>query len=158
MFIGAEARLDVGFSAAQARLANLVRNGLLRQASDDAYQELATGLAWVGPLGAMPGMSKLVAAQFSDLAIREDSATGAMRWEATGPGGVLFPALDADIKLTAAGEHSTVLAVLGGFRPPLGSLGAGLDRAILHRVAAATVRAFLKRIADAIAHPPASVA
>ena len=50
MFVGTEVRLGVSFNAAQARLVNLVRGGLLRRASDDAYRELGTGLARVGPL------------------------------------------------------------------------------------------------------------
>lgn len=107
MFIGAEIRLEVGFGAAQARMANLARGGLLRRASDEAYHELGTGLARVGPLGSAPGMSGLVEVRFSDIAIHEDSATWAVRWEAAGRGGALFPALDADIKLTPAGEDVT---------------------------------------------------
>lgn len=156
MFVGAEVRLDIGFDAAQARLANLARGGLLRRASDSAYRELGTGLARVGPLGAVPGMSRLVTARFSDLAVREDSAVGAMRWEVTGPGGTLFPALDADIKLTLAGLDVTVLAVSGTYRPPLGGLGAGLDRAVLHRVAEATIRAFTEHIGAVIVTPAAA--
>ena len=113
VFLGAEIRLDVGFNAAQARLANLARGGLLRRASHDAYDELGTGLARIGPLGAAPGMSRLVAVRFSDMAIHEDFAIEAMRWEAIGPGGCLFPALDADIKLTPAGEDATMLTVAG---------------------------------------------
>ena len=37
MFMGAEVRLGLGFNAAQARLVNLARGGLLHHASDDAY-------------------------------------------------------------------------------------------------------------------------
>ncbi len=54
MFLGAEIRLDVGFNAAQARLANLARGGLLQRASHHAYDELGTGLARVGPLVVVP--------------------------------------------------------------------------------------------------------
>jgi hypothetical protein len=156
MFIAAEVRLDLGFDAAQARLANLARGGLLQRASDAAYHELGTGLARVGPLGAAPGMSRLVRVQFTDMAVHEDFAVVAMRWEATGPAGTLFPALDADIKLTSAGQDVTVLAVSGSYRPPLGSLGASLDRAILHRVAQATIQSFTHHIGTAIVRPAAA--
>ena len=54
--------------------------------------------------------------------------------------------LDADLRLAALGE-GTVLTMAGTYRPPLGSLGEALDRAILHRVAAATVRSFLAQVA-----------
>jgi hypothetical protein len=156
MFLGDQVLLSVGFGAAQARLANLARGGLLHRASDAAYGDLGSGLARVGPLSAASGMSKLVAVRFSDMAVHEDFAVAAMRWEATGPGGALFPALDADIKLTRAGDDATVLAVCGVYRPPLGALGAGLDRVVLHRLAQATIRTFTHRIGDAITNPAAS--
>jgi hypothetical protein len=50
-----------------------------------------------------------------------------------------------------------VLRLDGAYRPPLGSTGDGLDRAVLHRVATATVQDFLGRIAEAIADPAAAV-
>ncbi len=153
MFIGAEVRLGLAYNAAQVRLANLARGRLLRRASYDAYRELGSGLARIGPLGAAPAMSKLVVVRFRDVAVHEDFAVGVMRWEATGPGGALFPALDADIKLTQAAEDATLLAVSGVYRPPLGGLGAGLDRVALHRVAQATIRTFTHRIGTAITDP-----
>ena len=156
MIIAAEVRLDIGFNAAQARLTNLARSGLLRRASDDAYRDLGTGLARVGPLGAAPGLSRLVTVRFNNMTVGEGVAVGAMRWEAAGPGGTLFPTLDADIKLTAAGPDLTVLAVSGSYRPPLGSLGAGLDRTLLRRVAQATIQAFTQRVGTAIVRPAAS--
>ena len=61
------------------------------------------GLVLVGPLGAAAGMSKLVEVHFLEVATRGESAVLAPRWEATGPGSRLFPALDADIWLTPAG-------------------------------------------------------
>ena len=57
-----------------------------------------------------------------------------------GPGSRLFPVLDADLTLTPAAEHAALLTLAGTYRPPLGSLGAGPDRLLLHRVAEATVR------------------
>lgn len=156
MFIGAEVRLDIGFSAAQARLASLARGGLLRHASGDAYRDLGTGLVRVGPLGAAPGVSRLVTVRLGDLAVHADFAVAAMRWEAAGPTGTLFPALDADIRLTPAGPDVTVLAVSGAYRPPLGALGAGADWMIMHRIAQATIRAFTRHIGTAIVSPAAS--
>jgi hypothetical protein len=64
VFTGTGMRLDVGFNAAQARLANLARGGLRRRASDDAYGEWGTGLARISTLGAAPGVSRLVAVRF----------------------------------------------------------------------------------------------
>jgi hypothetical protein len=156
MFVSAEVLLGLGFSAAQTRLTNLPRGGLLRRACDDAYRDLESGLARVGPLGAAPGMSKLVVVRFGDMTVHEDFAVAALRWEATGPGGALFPALDADIKLTPAGDDATVLAISGVYRPPLGGLGEGLDRVVLRRVAQATIQTFTHRIAAAVTDPAIS--
>ena len=158
MFVGDDVLLDVGFDAARAGLANLCRSGSLLIASQGAYGTGITGLIRVGPLGSALGASKLVEVHCRDLTATSDSAGLALRWEATGPGGGLFPALDADITLAPVGEHATVLALAGTYRPPLGAVGAVLDRAVLYRVASATVRDFLSRVADAIAHPPADVA
>lgn len=80
-----------------------------------------------------------------------DSASLPLRWEATGPGTSLFPALDADITLTAIEEQATTLALAGVYRPPLGAFGAGLDHAVLGRVATATIRTFTASLAKAIA-------
>jgi hypothetical protein len=43
-----------------------------------------------------------------------------------------------------------MLTLTGVYRPPLGTVGAGLDQAILHRVAVATIRDFLGRVGAAI--------
>jgi len=158
VFIGTEIRLDVGFAAARARLARLARGGVLRRASDDAYRDLGADLARVGPFEAVPGLSRLVAVRFSDMTIHEDFASVAIRWEAPGPGGALFPALDADITLSPAGDDATKLMVAGVYRPPLGVLGAGLDRVILHRIAESTIRVFAQDIAAAMTDPALSPA
>ena len=155
MFIGAEIPLQVGFNAAQARLANLACSGLLRRASENAHR-WGADQAQVCPVGAL-GLSKLVTVQFRHLVTHEDSAAWALRWEANGATDALFPVLDADITLTRTGEEATVLAVCGTYRPPLGSLGAGLDRAIMHLVAEATIRVFARQIGAVIVDPAASL-
>jgi hypothetical protein len=129
------------------------RGGPLTRISEGAYGDGLTGLVWVGPLGAAPGVSQLVEVHFRDVATRGEPPVLALRWEATGPDGRLFPALDADISLTPAGEHATRLSLAGVYRPPLAALGAGLDRAVFHKVADATVRSLLARVADVLARP-----
>jgi hypothetical protein len=153
MLVHHEARLDIPLGTAVARLANLVRGSRLISASADAYGEGITGLLRVGPAGGTPGLSREVQARFRDLITHGDMAVLTLRWEAAGPGGGLFPVLDADITLTAAGPQATMLAMDAAYRPPLGALGAGLDRAILHRVATATIESFVRRVADAVGSP-----
>jgi hypothetical protein len=153
VFVGHEVLLDVGFDAAAARLAGLVHSGALLTASHDAYGEGIAGLARVGPLGPARGVSKLVEVQLREPVTHGDSMTLALRWEAAGPGSGLFPVLDADVTLAAAGEDATVLRLDAVYRLPFGALGAGLDRAILHRVASATVGGFVGRLGEAITRP-----
>jgi hypothetical protein len=155
VFVGEEAQLDVGFAAAQEGLARLVGGGWLADASHAAYGDGITGLTRVGPLGSVRGMSRLVKVHLSDPVVSHDSARLAVRWEAAGPGSSLFPALDADVVLTPAGTKSTKLRLDGVYRPPLGLLGAGLDQAVLNRVATATIRDFVGRIGQAITTPAA---
>jgi hypothetical protein len=153
MFVGDEVILGISFGPARARLANLAHHGSLTSVSEGAYGDGLAGLIRVGPIGAVPGVSKLVEVCFRDLVTHDDTALLTVRWEATGPGGGLFPALDADITLSPAGARATRLTLAGAYRPPLAGLGAGLDRAILHRVATATIRSLLSRMADALADP-----
>ena len=150
MFVGDEMPLEVSFAAAQERLAQLTDNGGLVSTSEDAYSHETTRMMRVGA----GGLSKLVRAQVRELAWTKTSAGLAIRWEATGPGGVLFPVLDADIRLIRAGERGSVLMMAGSYRAPFGPLGQTLDRAILHRVAAATIRRFLAQLAAQISGGP----
>jgi hypothetical protein len=155
MFIGAEVRLDLGFDAVQAKLAYLVRGGLLPRASGGAYDEWQACLAQIGPWVTELGMCPLVQVLVRDMVTHADCATWAMRWEVTGPGGSLFPALDADIKLAPAGTDAAMLAVCGAYRPPLGVLGVGLDRAIMYQAAEVMIRSFTIYIQMAIVGPAA---
>jgi hypothetical protein len=103
VFVAGEVLLDLSFPAVEARLANLARGGPLTRVSEGAYGDGLTGLVWVGPVGAGPGVSKLVEVNFRDVVTRGEPAALALRWQATGPGGRLFPALDAEMSLTPAG-------------------------------------------------------
>src|SRR6516162_121010 len=150
MFIGAEIRLDLDFDAVQATLVNLVRGGLLRRASDSAYDEWQACLAQIGPWVTALDVCRLVQVLVRDMVTHADCATWTMRWEVTGPGGPLFPALDADIQLTRAGVDATVLAVCAAYRPPLGGLDVGLDRAIMHHAAEVMIQSFTIHIQMAI--------
>lgn len=156
MFVREEVRLPAAFPAALDRLADLAHSGMLLTAAQQASREIVsadanTRLTRVGPLGPVRGLSRVVEVQFGDLARHGDSAQLALRWEAAGPGGGLFPALDADISVTRLDDEATMLTLTGVYRPPLGSVGAGLDQAILRRVAVATIRDFLSRVGSAIA-------
>jgi len=150
VFVGAEAVLDISFDAARAGLARAVGGERLVAASADAYGEWNRGLARVGPRGAVWSVSRLVEVRFRELVTRGNSVVLIVRWEAVGSGGGLFPVLDADITLTPHGSAASLLALSGAYRPPLGSLGAALDRVLLHRVAEATIQGFVNQLGEAV--------
>lgn len=100
-----------------------------------------------------PGASKQVQVRLIGPVQRDGITTVWLRWEATGRAGALFPVLDADLLLRPEGPDKARVTLKGCYRPPLGRVGSGLDRAVLHRVAAATIRALLRRIADTLAEP-----
>jgi len=150
MFVADKVLIGVGFDAAKAGLASLAAGGGLVGASEAAYREGMTGLVWPTAPGPRPVKAGLAGVRFRDLAESNDGVGLALRWEAIGPDGGLFPVLDADIKLTWAGEHATVVTVAGTYRPPAQLAAAGLDRVIVHPVATETIRIFVLRVADAI--------
>ena len=150
MFIGDEVRAEVSVAAATARLASLLAGTTLSTASHAAWSE---GIARIGPAGPVPGLSKLVHVRVREPVQRGAVTVLALRWEAVGASERLFPVLDADITLIPDGDDATLIGLHGVYGPPAGSVGGMLDRAILHRIAAATIRSFLSRLASAIKDP-----
>jgi hypothetical protein len=150
MFVGDEITLGASYPDACAGLLRLTHGGWLSDACGDAYADGLAGLVRVGPLGDMIGASKLVEVLLLEPVEREASLTLSLRWEATGVMGRLFPVLDANIILIPAGENASQLALAGAYRPPFAAAGQGLDRVLLNRVASATVRSLLRRMAETI--------
>jgi hypothetical protein len=151
MFIGDRVLLNIGFAAARARLGNLAGGGLLLRASEHAYSETIIGLA--DATGSVASSSQLAGVRPADITETAGVAQLPVYWEATTGAGTLFPALDADLTLTPAGDQTTVLALTGVFRPPPGLADAGLDQEIVSWFAAAALRVFLARLAAALVHP-----
>jgi hypothetical protein len=58
--------------------------------------------------------------------------------------------MDADLEVAPLGDGLTQLAISARYEPPLGALGRAIDRAVLHRVAEATIKDFLDRVAERI--------
>jgi hypothetical protein len=152
MFVTDKIGLALPFGTASLRLVNMIRGGSLVGASHVAYQSGLETLLRVGPLSDIPATTKLVRVRFLDPVHADDTLRIGMRWEATGAAASLFPVLDADISLSPSAEHCT-LSIAGTYRPPLGKLGAALDKAVLNRVATATIRQLLQRLADTLLHP-----
>lgn len=73
-----------------------------------------------------------------------------LRWTAAGASG-LFPALDADLEVAPLGHDRCQLSMSARYVPPLGAVGRAIDRALLFRVAEATLKNFLDQVRDKIA-------
>lgn len=74
----------------------------------------------------------------------------AIRWEAEVLS-ALFPLLDGNLEITSLGPTTSRLALHASYRPPLETFGMLADRALLHVVAASTIRSFLKHAAEVVA-------
>ena len=90
MFAGDEVLLEVSFAVACERLTRLTESGALITTSEDSYSRESGALTRVGAIG----LSRLVRVQVRELPGTERSAGIALRWEAVGPGGGLFPVLE----------------------------------------------------------------
>lgn len=136
------------------RLLNAV-TGLWQQVAVAAYEEGEDLLSRVGPFGPVPGLSKAVSVHVGKVRDRGDGFVMPLRWSATGST-ELFPVMQADLEVAPLGEQQSQLRFSGSYDPPLGSLGRGLDRLLLHQLAEATVRALLKQLVEALQAEPAA--
>jgi len=157
MFAAHEVMIDAPIEVVSARLMHLLNRGALRGLSDAAYDGGLQTLWRVGPFGEQRGLSRLVRVRTLE-PIRHDETTSiALRWEATGVTGELFPVLDAQLTLSSGGQDRSRLELVGSYRPPLGRLGEVIDRAIMAQVAEATIRSLLERAAAALAAAPSQL-
>jgi hypothetical protein len=158
MFTDHAIGLDLDYPVARARFLRLARGDWLDHLSQDAYTDGLVGEVRVGPFGGVPGMSKVIRVSLLDPVPRDDMVLVPLRWEATGRMGRLFPVLDANLIVGTDDQGRAVLRITGSYRPPLNGLGEGLDQAVLHRVAEATLKSLLRRIAAVLARPAAGAA
>jgi hypothetical protein len=103
----------------------------------------------IGPAGR--GLRKRVQVELGPVVRQPSRTTLAMTWAPTGAG-ALFPVLEAELEVGALGAGRTQLALNASYRPPLGTVGHAIDRALLHRVAEATIKDFLDQTGQAIQH------
>jgi hypothetical protein len=95
-------------------------------------------------------LSKRVWAELGERVVRTDRITQPLSWRAAGATG-LFPAMEAELEITPVGPAITSISFHGSYFPPLGPLGRGADRMLLHRLAEASVRGLIDRVAHRLA-------
>ena len=153
VFVSEKRVLTTGFPAAAERLAAFPHSGWPGTLSRAIYEVGVEYLMRIGPAGDMPGTSRLVRVRFTEPVRHDGTMSVGLRWEAVGVTGKLFPALDADIRLTDDDDGARV-TLTGSYRPPFGALGVELDRLVLRNVATATIRALLARLVAYLENAP----
>ncbi len=107
----------------------------------------------IGPIR----LSKRVWVELGPARIRTDRFTQPLCWRAAGATS-LFPSMDAEIEVAPMGGAMSAISFHGSYVPPLGGLGRGADRMLLHRLAEASVRRLLERLARQLGDDPEPVA
>jgi hypothetical protein len=120
---------------------------LLAGALEDARVAGEHLLVVVGPADWPPVLAKAVAINLGELRFHNGCLLVAFRWEAT-RGASLFPVLEGDLEVAPLGAEQTQLVLRAHYDPRGGPVGNRPDRLLLHRVAEATVRAFLVHLCD----------
>jgi hypothetical protein len=150
VFVQARLTVALPISAASARLRHALAHGGIAKASDTAYGDGLAVLARVGPLGSVAGLSKQVRLQMLEPRLQGSGLRVPVRWVATGVSGRLFPALDADLEVARLEDDTSVVTITGVYTPPLGVIGARVDRLLLRHAARATMRSLLRGIATTL--------
>lgn len=134
-------RFAVGEQALEDALAGLP------EVADVAYRHGEELRARIGPRDGR--IAKTIRLDVGEPVHSEGQVRVPIAWEATGASGI-FPRMEATLIVSEMGPEAIHLAFQGTYRPPLGAMGRALDRAGLHRVAEASVKAFVDRLADGL--------
>jgi hypothetical protein len=121
------------------------------EAAEIAYREGEELRMRAGIGGRTP--AKTVRVEVGPTVHLNGAAAVPLTWEATGASG-LFPRMEGELILAPLGPGNTQISFRGTYKPPLGAVGEVLDRALLHRVAEATVKNFVDRVRHAIVDWP----
>ncbi len=117
------------------------------RAADNAGEQLLSDVGFAVTNGHR--VDKRVEISFGQPVCAFGQARLPLSWSATGPAR-LFPSFEADLEIAALGPARTQISISGRYRPPMGSVGRVFDRALLHRVAEATVKDFLDRVGERV--------
>jgi hypothetical protein len=165
VFVEEVALIDCPFEDVARRLESQLSELLAAAADETAAagktRDLDGGLVLkVAPASWPEALAKTVVVRTGPVRRQTSSLLAALSWEPANAAS-LFPRLDADIEVAPCGTSETSLTLRGRYEPPAGPLGRQIDKLVLHRVAEATVRAFLENVADeldpTIQRPPRGV-
>jgi len=151
MFIYSYAHIDRPFAEVNAAVLRAIPR--LSAWAGDAYRGGERLTATIG--GTAVRIAKSIEMTIDPPRIAAMETWIPIRWEATGPA-AFFPRMEADIVVAAVGHEQTQIALRGSYTVPLRVVGRALDRTLLHRVAEASVKEFVDRIATSISTTDAS--
>jgi hypothetical protein len=154
MFLRTYVDLDLPFEEAEASLLGAPEAwvpGLLRDTEGRGHELLPDGVRGRRAPDRPGGRDRPRDAASIRAAIRIP-----LTWRAT-RGGRMFPQLEGDLEVAALGPSRSQLSMDALYRPPLALVGRALDRALLHRVAEATIKDFMEHVAERIAAHRAAV-
>lgn len=146
MYVETHVTVPLPFERVETEILRILRGPSLQHRSARAVGA-GMQLMFVRPTLLPHRLAKLVRATVGEAYTTGRTTVLPMRWEAVGPTARFYPALDAKIGLTPVDDLTTVLSLIGAYRPPMGRLGAGLDRAAMSRVGTATVETFAHELA-----------
>ena len=147
MFVRYFVELPIRDERVEAALSNDPR-GWLPGLARDAHLRGDALLADVG-FGEAIRIEREVTIQLGPRIRSSSKTVFPLRWEAA-VHPKLFPSLDADLEVAALGPERTQLSISARYDPPFRALGRALDRALLSRVAEATVKDFMDRVAASV--------
>ena len=145
MFVSYRTQVPISMAEVEHRLDDVRAH--LGSWADVAYRDGEELRARVGPNRG--SLAKEVRLEIGIAEIHRAGLVYPIRWSATGAG-VLFPVLNADLKLAHVGSDQTTISLEGTYEPPLGPLGRAVDRIMLRKVADATIKAWVDRLAEGI--------
>ncbi|HEX6220504.1 MAG TPA: hypothetical protein VF115_05385 [Acidimicrobiia bacterium] len=144
MFVEVSARVDASLADVEKTLDQLRAD--LEGWASVAYREGEQLQARVGP---SESLAKVVTLDIGMAELHRYGLSYPVHWSAAGAR-LLFPELTADLVLSKRGKDETELTLRGTYQPPMGVFGRLADRALLGRVAEATVKSWVEQLAAAL--------
>lgn len=146
MFVYYFSLIDRPFAETSERLLTLLEQ--MEGWAEGAYRQGEQLRSRMG-VGESQLIAKEIVLEIGEAAKAHASTTVPISWSASGTAG-LFPRMAADLVVAPIGPEQTQVSFRGTYEPPLGAVGRMLDKAVLHRIAEASVKAFIDQIAEAL--------
>jgi len=109
----------------------------------------------VGPRDSLPMLSETGTLNAGESKVSGETTVVRLIWLANDSHGT-FPVLNADLEVVALNPEITELTFRASYEPSLSGVDQRTDRLVMHRVAEATVRSFMRHLADSLIYATVS--